>query len=60
MGVSKETARRIGAVSGLVLGIIVMRFLGYAGILPAGLFGATFCVMGAIAAEQIHDRTPRS
>lgn len=54
--ISKDTARRIGAISGLVLGILLMRLLGYSGILPGALFGAGFCVVGSITAEQIYDR----
>ncbi|TWU57348.1 hypothetical protein Poly59_02550 [Rubripirellula reticaptiva] len=54
--IAKDTARRIGAVTGLVLGWALMRFLGYSGVMPAAIFGASFCVVGAIAGEQWHGR----
>ncbi len=54
--IAKDTARRIGAISGLILGWAVMRFLGYSGVMPLAIFGASFCVVGAITAEQWHGR----
>ena len=54
--IARDTARRIGAISGLILGIIMMRLLGYSGIAESAIFGATFCVIGAITAEKLHDR----
>jgi hypothetical protein len=54
--IARETARRIGAVSGLIMGILVMRMLGYNGIAESAIFGATFCVIGAITAEKLHGR----
>ncbi|WP_186775457.1 hypothetical protein [Rubripirellula tenax] len=57
--IAKDTARRIGAVSGLIAGWVLMSFLGYGGLMPAAIFGASFCVVGAITAEQWHARKRR-
>lgn len=54
--IARDTARRIGAISGLIVGILVMRLAGYSGIAESAIFGATFCVIGAITAEKLHDR----
>ena len=51
---AKDTARRIGAISGLVIGIVLMRALDYSGIVAGAAFGAGFCVLGSIIAEQLH------
>ncbi|QDT02490.1 hypothetical protein K227x_08670 [Rubripirellula lacrimiformis] len=53
--ISRDTTRRIGAVTGLVLGFVLMKTLGYSGVLPTAIFGATFCVVGAMAAERWYE-----
>lgn len=52
----QDTARRMGAILGLTLGIVLMISLGFAGILPGAIFGAGGCVIGAITAEKLHAR----
>ncbi len=51
--ISKDTARRIGAIAGLIIGILVMRATGYSGIMASAVFGASFCVVGAMIGERI-------
>ena len=53
---TRETYRRIGAVSGLMGGWAAMFLLGYTGLVPAAIFGMVGCVLGAITGEEIHDR----
>lgn len=53
----RETFRVIGAISGLLIGLMVMYLLGMGGLVPAAVFGAGGCVLGGISGEQIHDRS---
>ncbi|TWT95537.1 hypothetical protein [Neorhodopirellula pilleata] len=53
----RETFRTIGAITGLVAGLVVMYLLGMGGLVPAAVFGAGGCVLGGISGEQIHDRS---
>ena len=50
----RDAFRKIGAITGLVLGIIVMRLAGQGGILPGAVFGAGGAVIGGICGEQIY------
>ncbi|MEM9826667.1 MAG: hypothetical protein AAF958_08760 [Planctomycetota bacterium] len=51
---SAETTRRVGAITGLVLGIAVMYAIGKVGLIPAFFLGAGGCVAGAMVAERVH------
>ncbi|KAA1260392.1 hypothetical protein LF1_29320 [Rubripirellula obstinata] len=53
---TRESYRRIGAVTGLLGGWAMMFGLGYMGLVPAAIFGIIGCVSGAITGEKIHDR----
>ncbi|MDA8746162.1 hypothetical protein N9N28_16170 [Rubripirellula amarantea] len=53
---TRERYRQIGAISGLLSGWAAMYLLGYAGLVPAAVFGITGCVLGGITAEKVHDR----
>lgn len=56
---SRDIYRRIGAIGGLVLGIILMRMLVQSGmfdsgIIPMAIFGAGGTVIGGILAERFY------
>lgn len=58
---NRDLYRRIGAISGLVIGILVMRMLVQAGafqsgILPMAIFGAGGTVVGGMSGERLHAR----
>jgi hypothetical protein len=53
---TRESYRRIGAVSGLSGGWLAMYLLGYWSLMPAAIFGMVGCVAGAITGEKLHDR----
>ncbi|QDS96161.1 hypothetical protein FF011L_49690 [Roseimaritima multifibrata] len=56
---SEQNYRTIGAISGLVLGMVAMRVLGFGGMIPGAVFGAGGAVLGAMAAERVFRRTRR-
>jgi len=51
---SRDSFRKIGAIAGLVLGIVLMRLAGQGGILLGAICGAGGSVAGGILGEQIH------
>ncbi len=51
---NKDHYRTIGALLGLVAGVGLMRGVGISGIIPAAVFWAGGCVVGAIAAEKFY------
>ncbi|MCO8120314.1 hypothetical protein NHH03_01100 [Stieleria sp. TO1_6] len=51
---SRESFRSIGAVLGLVLGILVMWLAGQRGVLPGAIFGAGGALAGGVIGERIH------
>ena len=51
---SRDTFRKIGAISGLVLGMVLMRLAGQGGILLGAIWGAGGAVFGGVLGEQIH------
>lgn len=53
---SRDQFRTIGALTGLVLGILFMLGLGMGGLMPAAIFGAGGAVAGGMSGEKIYDR----
>ncbi len=51
---SEEIYRSVGSIVGLVLGIVLMRSLGFGGIVSGALYGAGGCVAGAVLAEKLY------
>jgi len=51
---SQDGYRRVGAITGLVVLLIVMRISGQSGIIAGALFGASGAVLGGIIGERIH------
>lgn len=51
---TEQSFRTIGALAGLAAGVGLMIAFGYRGVMPSAIFGATGCVLGAMAAERIH------
>jgi hypothetical protein len=49
---TEETCRRIGAVCGLSLGILLMWSLGFGGLIPGFVFGAGGAVAGGMVGES--------
>ena len=56
---NRETFRTVGAITGLVVGLLIMNLAGLGGLVYAAIFGAGGCVMGGISGERIHDRGQR-
>ncbi|MEM1068739.1 MAG: hypothetical protein AAGI63_07575 [Planctomycetota bacterium] len=56
----RDIHRSIGAMIGLATGIGLMLTLGFRGLVPAAIFGATGCVIGGIAGERLHDKRKRN
>lgn len=56
---SRDTARSIGALIGLSIGVLVMWSLGYGGVMPLFLFGASGAIAGGITGERMVGGTPR-
>ena len=50
---TEETCRRIGAVCGLSLGILLMWSLGFGGLIPGFVFGAGGAVAGGMVGESV-------
>lgn len=48
--------RRFGAIGGLLLGLGLMWSLGYGGLIPGALFGATGAVAGGMTGERLARR----
>lgn len=48
-----ESTRRLGAITGLSLGIGLMYAIGRVGLVPAFILGAGGCVAGSMIAERI-------
>jgi outer membrane lipoprotein SlyB len=54
----QDTYRKIGAISGLAVGMFATFALGYGGhIVPSALLGAASCVAGAMLGEQVYARS---
>lgn len=53
---SRDTHRSIGAIAGLGIGLGLMMTLGFSGLVPAAIFGATGCVIGGMSGERIYDK----
>ncbi len=51
---SKQNFRTIGAITGLVIGILLMRYLGMGGVMAGAIFGAGGTLIGSIAGERIY------
>lgn len=52
---TRETYRRIGAIAGLTIGLIITISIGYGGqLIPGAILGAGGCVLGAVIAERMH------
>ncbi len=51
--------RRVFALSGLVLGLILMWSLGFGGMIPGAIFGAAGSVAGGILGERLAARRTR-
>ncbi|MDG2220799.1 MAG: hypothetical protein P8L85_05430 [Rubripirellula sp.] len=58
-GVSRDTYRSIGAILGLGTGIVIMSGLGFSGLVAVSIFGASGCVAGGVAGEQLHAKRRR-
>lgn len=50
---SRDAGRSIGALIGLSIGVLVMWWLGYAGVMPLFLFGASGAIAGGITGERM-------
>ncbi len=50
---SEDTYRTIGAISGLLLGMLLMVALGMGGMVAGALFGAGGAVTGGICGEKV-------
>lgn len=51
---TRDSFRSVGAIVGLILGILIMKWSGQSGVMAGGLFGAGGALMGGIAGEQVH------
>ena len=52
---TRETYRRIGAIAGLTIGLLVTIAIGFGGqLIPGAILGAGGCVLGAVIAERMH------
>ncbi|MDM4016310.1 hypothetical protein [Roseiconus lacunae] len=51
---TRDTYRSIGAITGLAIGIVLMRSLGLGGIIYGAIFGASGATIGGIVGEQLH------
>jgi outer membrane lipoprotein SlyB len=52
---TRETYRRIGAIAGLTIGLLITIAIGYGGqLIPGAILGAGGCVLGAVIAERMH------
>lgn len=51
---TRDSFRSAGAIIGLIIGLLIMRWLGQSGVLAGGLFGAGGALLGGIAGERMH------
>jgi hypothetical protein len=51
---SKDNFRAIGAIIGLILGLVMMIGLGYSSMVAGALFGAGGSVAGGISGEKVY------
>jgi uncharacterized membrane protein YeaQ/YmgE (transglycosylase-associated protein family) len=51
---SRDGARSVGAITGLVVGLLVMRSLDQGGVLAGAIFGAGGTLVGGILGERVH------
>ena len=51
---SRDSYRSVGAIIGLVLGIVLMTSTGQGGVLPGAIFGAGGALAGGILGEKVH------
>jgi uncharacterized membrane protein YeaQ/YmgE (transglycosylase-associated protein family) len=51
---SRDSFRKIGAILGLVAGMVLMRLAGQGGIVLGAICGAGGAVAGGILGEQLH------
>ena len=51
---SRENYRSIGAIMGLVVGILLMLGLRQGGVIPGAIFGAGGALIGGILGERVH------
>ena len=51
---TRDNYRSIGAIAGLILGLVLMRSLGQGGVLFGAIFGAGGALVGGILGEQFH------
>lgn len=60
MKMARDTARSLGAVTGLSLGFLIMWALGLTGLVAAFGFGAGGAVLGGMTGERIADSATRT
>jgi hypothetical protein len=53
---NEDAYRTIGAVTGLIAGLVLMVVLGWGGMIPGALFGAGGSVAGGICGEKLYAR----
>ncbi|MEM6473059.1 MAG: hypothetical protein AAF802_26090 [Planctomycetota bacterium] len=51
---TRDSFRSAGAIIGLIIGLLIMRWFGQSGVLAGGLFGAGGALLGGIAGERMH------
>ena len=51
---SRESFRSIGAILGLVVGVVLMLALRQGGVIPGAIFGAGGALAGGILGERFH------
>ena len=57
---NREMYRRVGAVSGLFLALVLIRVMGYQGYVAGAAFGIGGTLCGGILGEQVFDLKQRS
>ncbi|TWU26469.1 hypothetical protein Pla52o_03220 [Novipirellula galeiformis] len=51
---SQETYRSLGAIAGVITGVVSMALLGFSGLIAGFCFGAGGAVLGGILGERFH------
>ncbi|WP_345683497.1 hypothetical protein [Novipirellula caenicola] len=51
---TQETYRSIGAIAGVITGVVSMALLGFSGLIAGFCFGAGGAVLGGILGERVH------
>lgn len=51
---SRDGFRSVGAITGLVIGFLLMRSLGFGGVLMGAIFGACGALIGGMIGERVH------